>query len=68
MYLDRGIVPTYRRSYSLSTWPDDQNSLTLQYDDTNNAYRDPLHGLVQEVNFSEFLSSKSHIIIHLVND
>ena len=46
MHPDRGIVSTYRRSYGLSTRPDDHNSLTRQSIDTNDAPRDPLHGPV----------------------
>ena len=43
MYLDRGIVSTYRRSDGLSTIPDNQNILIHQSADTNNAPRDPPH-------------------------
>ena len=38
----RGIVHTYRWLDVLSTIPDDQNTLTRQSADTNNAPRDPL--------------------------
>ena len=50
MYPDRRILRTYRRSEGISTRPYDQNTLTRQYDDTNDAPRDlcstsPLHVL-----------------------
>ena len=43
MQPDRGIVCTYRRSDNPSTIPDDQNTLTRQSSDTDDAPRDPLH-------------------------
>ena len=51
MYPDRGIVHTYRRSDDLSTRPDNQNTLTCQSYNMNNAPRDPLllaplHGIL----------------------
>ena len=42
MDTDRVIVSMYRRSYGLSTIPDDQNNLTRQSTDTNDAPKDPL--------------------------
>ena len=41
MHPYRGIVRTYRWSYHLSTRPDNQNTLTCQYSDTNDAPRYP---------------------------
>ena len=49
MYLERGIVRTYRWSDGLSTIPDNQNTLTRQYANTNDAPRDPLHGPVTHI-------------------
>ena len=46
MHPDIEIVRMYRRSDCLSTRPDDQNTLTHQSADTNDAPRDPLHGPV----------------------
>ena len=46
MHPYRGIVHVYRRSDGLSTRPDDQNTVTHQYTDTNDTPRDPLNGLV----------------------
>ena len=43
MHTDRGIVRMYRCPYSLSTKPDDQNTLTCQSADTNYAPRYPVH-------------------------
>ena len=42
MHPDRGIVRTYRRSDSLSTRPDDHNTLTCQSSNTNDAPREKL--------------------------
>ena len=47
MHPDRGIARTYRRSDGLSKRPDDQNTLTRQSADTNDAPRDPYHGPVK---------------------
>ena len=52
MHLDRVIVRTYRRSDVLSTIPDDQNTLTCQYVDTNDTLRDPLHGPITSFPFN----------------
>ena len=41
MYPGRGILRTYRRSDSLSTRPDNQNTLNIKYANTNDAPRDP---------------------------
>ena len=49
MHPDRGIVRTYISLDGLSTILDDQNTLTHQSADTNNAPRDPLNGPVIEV-------------------
>ena len=46
MYPDRVIVLMYIHSYSLSTIPDDPNTLTLQFSVTNNTPRDRLHSPV----------------------
>ena len=46
MHPDRGIVCTYIMSDGISTKPDDQNTLTCQSTDTNDAPRNPLHGPV----------------------
>ena len=46
MHVDRGIVCTYRHSDGLCTRPDNQNTLTCQSVDTNDAHRDPLHGSI----------------------
>ena len=40
MHPDRGIVRTYRQTDGLSTIPDDQNTLTHQSSDMNDAPRD----------------------------
>ena len=44
MHPDVGIIRTYRRSDSLSTRPDDLNTLTCQSASRNDALRDPPHG------------------------
>ena len=46
MHPDRGTVRTYRRSDGLYTIPDDQNTLTLQSANTNDAPKYPLLGPV----------------------
>ena len=46
MHPYRGIVSTYILSDGISTKTDDQNTLILQYADTNDPPRDPLHGPV----------------------
>ena len=47
MHPDIGIVRMYRRSDSISTRPEDQNTLTHQSAATNDVPRDPLlHGSV----------------------
>ena len=43
MYPDREILRTNRWSYGLSKRPNDHNNLNLQFNDTNDAPRDPLH-------------------------
>ena len=43
MHPDRVIVLTYRGSDVISTISDDQNNLTCQSTDTNDASRDPLY-------------------------
>ena len=43
---DIGIVRMYRLSDGLSMTPDEQNTLTCQYADTNDSPSDPLHGPV----------------------
>ena len=43
MHPDRVIVRVYRQSDGLSTRPDEQNTLTRQYVNTNDTPRDPLH-------------------------
>ena len=43
MYQDRGIVCKYRLSDGLSMISDDQNTLTRQSADVNDAPREPLH-------------------------
>ena len=48
MHPYRGIVCTYRRLDILYRIPDDQNTLTHQSADTNNAPRDPLHGPITD--------------------
>ena len=50
-----GIVRTYRRSEDLSTRPDDQNTLTRQSSDTNDAPRDPLHDPIKSFHFCVFV-------------
>ena len=47
MQPDIGIVRTYRRSYGLSTIPDDLNTLTHQYAYIDNNPREPLHGPIK---------------------
>ena len=46
MHPERGIVRTYRQSDGLSMITDDQNTLTRQSPNTNDAPRDPLLGPV----------------------
>ena len=47
MHPDKQIFHTYRRLEGLSKRPDDSNTLTFQYFDTNNAPRDLLLGLTR---------------------
>ena len=60
MHPDRGIVRTYRQSVILSTIPDDQNTLTLQYTNTNDAPRDPIPGPVTIMNTDKCLYKFLH--------
>ena len=55
MHPDREIVRTYRRSYGLSTVPDDHNTLTHQSADTNDAPKEPLSSApLQRVTLNSF--------------
>ena len=49
MHTDIGMLHMYRRSDSLSTGPDDMNTLTCQSTDKKDAPRDPIHGLITHV-------------------
>ena len=52
MHSDRGIVRTDIWSDGRPTRPDDSNTLSRQYDGTNDAPMDPLHGPVTGAHYS----------------
>ena len=60
MYPDKVTVRMYRYSYGLYTRPDDQNTLTRQYADTNNTTRETLHSPLQASSFHDTMNCETN--------